>query len=189
MDKKDINEYADKIYDQVSGWINNCDSKASILLALIGVFLPIAFTSDFLQEGITAELKYIVTLFSGNCSCRAWGSVLLILLLGVSAFYFIKSLRSLFVVLFARLEDSRKEENPSVSFYKSIGEHSYEEYKQLVDGISEEQLTEDKLRQVYDCSKICTKKFLNYNQGISATQLALAFFGAYVALFLVINSL
>lgn len=189
MDKKDINEYADKTYEQVSGWINNCDTKASILLALIGVFLPIAFTSDFLLEGINAELKIIVDLFSGNCSGRAWGSMLLILILGISVFYFIKALRFLFLVLYARLDDSRKEDNPSVSFYKSIGEHSYEEYKQLVGSISEEQLTEDKLRQVHDCSKICTQKFLNYNKGICATKLALAFFGTYIALFLFINSL
>ena len=189
MEKKHINEYADKTYDQVSGWINNCDSKASIMLALIGVFLPIAFTSDFLLEGITAELKNIVDLFSGICSFRAWGSVLLILLLGVSIFYFIKSLYFLFVVLYARLDDSRKDENPSVCFYKSIGEHSYEEYKQLVEGISEEKLTEDKLRQVHDCSKICTQKFLNYNKSINTTKIALAFFGAYIALFLIINSL
>ena len=189
MDKKDINEYADKTYEQVSLWINNCDSKASILLALIGVFLPIAFTSDFLLAGITAEIKNVVGIISGDCSCRAWCSVLLVLLLGVSVFFFIKSLRSLFVVLFARLDDSRTEENPSVSFYKSIGDYSFEEYKQLVEAISDEQFTEDKLRQVHDCSKICTKKFINYNNGINATKLALAFFVASLALFLIINSL
>ena len=189
MDKKGINEYADKTYEQVSGWINNCDSKASILLALIGVFLPIVFTSDFLLTGINAELKNIMGLFSGHCSCRAWGSVLLILLLGVSFFYFIKSLRSLFVVLFARLDATRKEENTSVSFYKSIGEDSYEEYKQRVGDITAEQLTDDKLRQVHACSNICTQKFINYNKGIIATKLALVFFGIFIALFLIFNSL
>ena len=189
MEKKDINEYADKIYEQVSSWINNCDSKASILLALIGVFLPIAFTSDFLLTGIASELKNIIGLFSGNCSCRAWGSVLLILLLGVSIFFFVRSLRFLFVVLFARLDNTRKEENSSISFYKSIGEHSYEEYKQLVGEISSEQFTDDKLRQVHACSKICTQKFLKYNKCINATRLALVFFGLYIALFLIINSL
>jgi hypothetical protein len=189
MEKNGINEYADKTYEQVSGWINNCDSKASILLALIGVFLPIALTSDFLLEGINAELKNIVGLFSGNCSCRAWGSVLLILLLGISVFYFIKALRFLFLVFFARLDGRRKEENPSVSFYKSIGELSYEEYKQLVSDISADKLTDDKLRQVHDCSKICTQKFLNYNKAIRTTKLALAFFGAYIAFFLIINCL
>lgn len=189
MDKKNISEYADKTYEQVNSWINNCDSKASILLALIGVFLPIAFTSDFLLNGITTELKNIVGLFSGNFSCRAWGSVLLILLLGVSIIFFVRSLRFLFGVLFARLDNTRKEENSSVSFYKSIGEHSYEEYKQLVGDISSEQFTDDKLRQVHACSKICTQKFLSFNKGISATKLALVFFGIFIALFLIINSL
>ena len=94
MDKKDINEYADKTYEQVSGWINNCDSKASIMIALIGVFLSIVFTSDYLLKGITEELKVIIGLFSGNSSCRTWGSLILIILLGLSAFYFIKALET-----------------------------------------------------------------------------------------------
>lgn len=189
MDKKGINEYADKTYEQISGWINNCDSKASIMLALIGVFLSIAFTSDYLLKGITEELKVIIGLLSGNCLCRSWDSLILIILLGVSVFYLVKALRFLFVVLYARLDDSRKEDKLSVSFYKSIGEQSYEEYKQRVINISEKQLTEDKLRQVHDCSKICTKKFLNYNNGINAAKLALIFFGAYITLFLIVNSL
>lgn len=52
MKKEDIPKYADDIYEQVSSWINNCDSKTSILLALIGVILSIAFTSDKLLGGI-----------------------------------------------------------------------------------------------------------------------------------------
>jgi len=43
MEKDEIKQYADDTYGQVSSWINNCDSKASILLALIGVILSIAF--------------------------------------------------------------------------------------------------------------------------------------------------
>lgn len=55
MEKEDIKEHADRTYEQVSGWINNCDSKASILLALIGVFLTIVFTSDFISQGIIEQ--------------------------------------------------------------------------------------------------------------------------------------
>ena len=189
MDKRNINEYADKTYDQVSSWINNCDSKASFILALIGVFLPITFTSDFFLTGIKEELKNIVGLISDRCSCRAWGSVLLILLLCVSILFFVRSLRFLFLVLLARLDDTRKEENPSVSFYKSIGAHSYEEYKQLVVDISDEDFTDDKLRQVHICSNICTQKFLNYNKGINAIKVALIFFGIFMALFFIFNNL
>jgi len=189
MDKKDIDEYADKTYDQISSWINNCDAKTSILLALIGVFLTVSFTSDFILTGITTELKNIVGLFSGNCSCRACVNVLIILLLGVSIFFFVRSLRFLFVVLFARLDNTREEEKSSICFYKSIGEHSYEEYKKLVVDLSAGQLIDDKLRQVHACSKICTRKFINYNKGINATRFALVFFGLFITLFLIFNSL
>lgn len=33
--------------DGVMGWISNCDQKASILLAFIGVAFPLLFSSDF----------------------------------------------------------------------------------------------------------------------------------------------
>ena len=62
MKKDDIKQYADDTYEQVSSWINNCDSKASILLALVGVILSIAFTSDTMLNGIGSLTKDVVGL-------------------------------------------------------------------------------------------------------------------------------
>lgn len=35
--------------DRVNGWINNCDQKSSILLAIEGVVLTILCTSDYIS--------------------------------------------------------------------------------------------------------------------------------------------
>lgn len=189
MEKEDIKEHADRTYEQVSGWINNCDSKASILLALIGVFLTIVFTSDFISQGIIEQLKDVIGIFKHSNSRGVLFNVLLIALIGCSVYYFIISIKKLLLVLFARLDDSRDKENPSISFYRSIGAKDYDAFKQLVESYSNEQLVEDKLRQVYDCSKICSNKFSYYNEGIQAMKSAFIFLGIYFLSFLLLSSL
>ena len=189
MKKDEIKEHADRTYEQISGWINNCDSKASILLALIGVFLTIVFTSDFISQGILGQVKDVVGLFQHSSSTSICGNIFLIVFVGFSVFYFIKSIKNLLLVLIARIDDSRDKENPSISFYRSIGAKEYDQYKQLVENFTEDQLIEDKLRQVHDCSKICSDKFKYYNKGIEAMKSALIFFAIYFLLFLLKSSL
>ena len=65
---KEKKEYADLTYEQVSSWINNCDAKASILLALIGVILSIVFTNVFILGGITERINQVVNVFKEEAS-------------------------------------------------------------------------------------------------------------------------
>ena len=41
------NESLIKRLEHVNNWINNCDQKAGILLAFMGVLLPLILTADF----------------------------------------------------------------------------------------------------------------------------------------------
>lgn len=189
MEKDDIKQYADDTYEQVSSWINNCDSKASILLALVGVVLSIAFTSDTMLNGIGSLTKDVVGLLKGTGDPCACASLFILIVLGLSIGFFIDSIRNLLLVLYARLDDSRDKDNPSISFYRSIGAKSYDEYKNLVETISDDSFVEDKLRQVYDCSKICTNKFSCYNEGIKSMKIGLVFFAVYIFLFIFKSSL
>ena len=84
MEKDEIKQYADDTYGQVSSWINNCDSKASILLALIGVILSIAFTSDKLLGGILALTKDVVSLIKGEGTSCACASLFILVVLGIA---------------------------------------------------------------------------------------------------------
>lgn len=189
MEKSEIKQYADDTYEQISSWINNCDSKASILLALIGVILSIAFTSDYLLDGIEGMVKEVVSLAKGEGTACACASVFILVLLGISLGFLIDSVRNLLLVLYARLDDSRDADNPSISYYRSIGAKPYEEYKRLVESIEENAFIEDKLRQVHDCSKICSSKFKFYNDGISSMKVGSVFFAMYLILFILKSSL
>jgi hypothetical protein len=189
MNKDEIKQYADDTYGQVSSWINNCDSKASIMLALIGVILSIAFTSDTLLGGILALTKDVIMLMKGNGSSCACASLFILVILGISIGFLTYSISNWISVLYARFDDSRDAQNPSISFYRSIGAKNYDEYKKLVEDIDEDAFIEDKLRQVYDCSKICTKKFTIYNDGIASMKVGLVLFAIFLIILLLKNSL
>lgn len=185
-------EYADLTYEQVSSWINNCDSKASILLALMGVILSIVFTSDFILSGITEQIKQVVDLIKGDvsiCFCGIVFTFIILIILAFSIGYLICSLSKMIQVLYARLDDSRDKDNPSVSFYRSIAAKSFDEYKSIVNGITNESLVDDKLHQVYDCSCICTRKFTLYNEGVKLMKIGLVLFAVYLLLFIINTSL
>ena len=189
MNAKDKKEYADLTYDRVSSWINNCDSKASILLALVGVILSIAFTSDYILGGIGEQVKQVIAFLKCKETICILGSLVLLIILGFSIGFLISSIRKLLLVLYARLDDSSDKDNPSVSYYRSIAAKSFDEYKTLVGEIGDEAFIEDKLHQVYDCSKICTRKFLLYNEGIKHMKRGLVLFAVYMLLFIIKSSL
>lgn len=189
MEKNEIKQYADDTYEQVSSWINNCDSKASILLALIGVVLSIAFTSDYILGGIEGMVKDVIILVKGEGSACACASIFILVILGISLGFLVDSVRNMLLVLYARLDDSRDAENPSICYYRSIGAKTYDEYKRLVENVDDDALIEDKLRQVHDCSKICSSKFKYYNEGISSMKVGLVFFAIYLILFILKSSL
>lgn len=189
MNKNEIKQYADDTYEQVCSWISNCDSKASILLALIGVILSIAFTSDYILQGVEGLVKDAIGFIKGDGAPCICASMLILVVLGLSIGFFIDSIRNLLLVLLARFDDSRDAVNPSISYYRSIGAKPYAEYKHLVTTFDDDQLIEDKLHEVHDCSKICTKKFNYYNAGIKSMKIGLVLFAVYIFVFIIKNSL
>ena len=132
--------------DRVMGWISNCDQKASILLAFIGVAFPLLFSSDFAtntyKELISDFLSYLQN-GEGQFSlirflCFLF-TILSILGLGVS-FWFLLS------ALSGRIDSSIYEANFS---------------KQ-----SKDTAINDLTSQLYINSKICQTKFVAYNNAL-----------------------
>ena len=60
MDTTHKKDYCTEIHNQIIGWTGNCDTKASIVLAFIGVLVSITFTSEYLLgtiEHVEGKLK------------------------------------------------------------------------------------------------------------------------------------
>ncbi len=154
--KYDIND-AYQTLDRVNFWLNNFDSKASYLLATIGIIGTILFTSDFFE---------CINLVSwGNL--YAFISNLLFLLILVS---FIVSLYFLILTIKPRVENIEpcKPEEHTVLFYGSISgmKQRFNEIKKVTD-FSKETIIDDINNQSYVCSTICMKKKKNISTACS----------------------
>lgn len=155
--------------DRVNSWISNCDQKAGLLLATIGVVLAIMFANEF----VTEVKKAIFIPFKGYLEnpdyyeFDVWRMLFFISLIAtmvlcmLSSFYALKSIS-------AKL-DSRelKRLNPemidnSLLFYVTIASRSFENFV----GENGVDYMKDLQSQIYINSNICTSKFLSYKKAL-----------------------
>lgn len=156
--------------DRVIGWINNCDQKASILLAFIGVAFPILISSD---STINAYQKIISDFihyweggegsFSAVRGLCFLCTVLSILLFGASIYNLLNTLSArVFSTNFKGISLTTK----SLIFFGSISSMEYEEYRRALQKLSKRKSVNDLMSQLYINSKICTIKFESYNKAL-----------------------
>ena len=60
MNTEENKEYYTEVHNQIIGWTGNCDTKASIVLAFVGVLVSITFTSEYLLTTIDNQVKNII---------------------------------------------------------------------------------------------------------------------------------
>ena len=145
----------DKELERIIGFINNCDQKANILLAFVGVMITLLFTSNLLQKIrailITPFLEYwkydIGTFHVGRFS-------LFLSILSLCTFA-ISTLCHLISVIKPRLENKNV---VSRIYYAHIASMKYEDFKNAP---QEYDYKEDVCQQIYINSQICTNKFTN----------------------------
>ena len=153
--------------DMNNMWIGNCDQKASILMAIIGVIFTIVMTSD----AIKTIRNYIVLPFLDFCNgdetmCFSFSRFSVFVFLVITAFFAVLSLWDILNCIKPNLDyNAMKNNNPlmetkSYIFYGSVANMSYEEYKNTnVD-------YENDLRsQAYTNAMIANMKFNNYLNG------------------------
>ncbi len=179
IDKKICKEDAFNVLDRIIGFINTCDNKTSIILGIIGVMLSIFFTSDSIKE---LQIIIISALESSKFKdyIYLFFLVLFSICLGYGIFKLISS-------LFARINGlDIKEESldlDSKIFFRHIAKNnSYKEYKQKMTKCSQEKFVNDIISQIYINSKICSKKYNDYNQGLII--ISLGFVGFILTLFI-----
>lgn len=169
-DKTDDRKKEDLQYtlDLVNSWINNCDQKSGILLAVIGVAVTVAATSDVMKF----LHQHIFNPFLDYCSKQSglefsWSRLTVFLLLVVTLIVLAKSCFYLLRAISAKVSyEAMREKYPSLSetsflFYGTISKMRYDDFKQ--GGIKFE---DDLMSQIYVNSVIALKKFKNYNEGL-----------------------
>ena len=155
-------ENAINILDRIIGFINNCDSKASIRLGVVGVVMALMFTAD----GII-EIKRIISLILSNpnfCDLfffGLWIASMLVLCFGLYKFI---------SVLTAKIDcNDRKQTKLDLNskiFFGTIASQSYNEYEKKLIGLNEKDYLNDIISQIYINSIICNNKFKKYNMGL-----------------------
>ena len=160
-------EELSEILARINSWIDNCDSKVSVLLSGIGIFTGIFLTSDYIDNIIKISqlaLKtdhVILTIIAVIYVSVSIGS-LIVLLCG--CWY-------LFQAIAASVNSNefkkRGAYSSSLIFFSSIAERAtLAEYRDKLEKCSKEQIKLDIISQIYICSIICDRKFSLYNKGL-----------------------
>lgn len=177
-------EYANEVHNQVIGWTGNCDSKASFILAFVGVIIPLILTSNYIIDSLEKLLSDFLGYWihkKGEFSLTAlfmFGS------LCTTIFLIGKCIVCQISCLTARLNKNPK----SIIFFKSISEQSHENYVALVDATTDDEYLNDKLKQIHICSTICATKFEKYNNGVKAIKIGLIFFFLFIVFTIIFNA-
>lgn len=173
MESKRTHEELKEILDRNTAWIENCDSKTSIILGSFGVIAGILLATDYVSK-----FKSIFCHMASNVTL--WTVVYIIF------FFFAISLILAgcicwITVLFARVNlnefSNRGIKSDSLIFFSSIARHqSLSSYKQKLKKCETSQTEDDLISQIYICSIICDKKFKYYKLGLLLVSTGLILF-------------
>jgi len=163
-DKDDL-QYA---LDVVNSWLNNCDQKAGMLLAVLGVAITVLVTSDFMKELRTYIFGPFVEYWTTDSQLDfSLGRFTVFCLLVTANGMLMTSCYYLFKAITANTDYGKmRQNNPrmvgkSYLFFGSISGMTYDEFRS--DRVD---FKEDLKSQIYANSKIAVAKFRNYNKGL-----------------------
>lgn len=165
-------EDAYKTLDTINMWINNCDTKASIILGSIGVIATIFLSSDYARimkrviENSVVNINfwkiiYIVILFIAIVCC------------GIGILYFVLCITPNIILntksFDAIIKKNKDKDNfDSIMFYGSISLFDYKSYQEKVkircDNFDD--VMRDLTFQIYSAACICNLKFVRLKKGI-----------------------
>lgn len=180
MDKNNnFTEDLPSTLDRIIEWINNCDTKTSIVLGGLGVIAGIFLASDYVSKIID-----IVRFMTSHIN--VWAVIYLILFFGsiavlVAGCFFL--IRVLISVTDTKSYKERGIKEDSLIFFSSISKNkTLSVYKKKVQKTDTAQFEEDVISQIYVCSIICEAKFRSYKTGLL---LSLMGFGAFLVIAIV----
>lgn len=159
-------EKLSEIMDRTIRWIENCDGKASAVLASVGVVAGILLATDY--------VKKIADIYRFMADNLNFWSALYLIACAAAIVTMIVGCLNLIGVLKARIgrKDyaARGARGGSLIFFASIAKNkTLDAYKAKLENCSNEQLDDDMIAQIYICSVICQKKFDLYKKGLNCT--------------------
>ncbi len=170
-DYKSKIEIATQTLERNIGFVANCDNKTSIILAIIGVFLTIILTND----GLNTIYRIINTCIEMKTFC----SVMYLFVLGGTIVVMILGIYNLCGVLIAKTSETAKGliATNSRIFFTGINNHgNCVVYKEKFYEMSEQELLDELLTQIYINSDIATQKYNKYNKGVKRTIIGFSLF-------------
>lgn len=147
-----------KSLELINNWIANVDTKISFTLAFIGILLGF-----ILSNGTpTAYTTLFTNIEASSVSCCNIVSVIMITSLFLSSFicviYLIKGLTAT-----VNTSDTNKH---SMFFFGAVASTSLSDYNEKFVELKDKDILNDLVEQVHTNSRICNKKFANYNKSI-----------------------
>lgn len=156
--------------DHQLDWIKSCDTKTSIIIAVIGIFLSI-----FASENSVASLKEIFTHIFKH---HYFSDFVYLFFFSLSWIIFIYGSYYLIRVLKPRLYNSlrtiRGTNKDSLYYFETIAKNDYLAFKQKMINRNHDDEIEDILTQIYVNAKICTLKYSYYKRGIAFAFIGIA---------------
>ncbi len=154
-------------------FINSCDTKTSIVLALVGVLMTIILTND----GLATIYGVICNSIAGKTFC----DVLYLLAVAASVCKLVFGIWKLISVLVAKVDPITKgrkqDQNPSMIFFGGIlSNGGIDAYRKKFASMKDTELLDDLISEIYVNAEIATRKYKRYNIGLKCSVLGFAFF-------------
>lgn len=182
---KEKNDYYTEVHNQIIGWTNNCDTKASIVLAFVGVLVSIAFANDYILNTISVQVENIIKFWSEDTGEFSVISTIMFISLGAVLAFMGVCFYYAINTLIANINCS----DDSIIFFGKIAKLSKETYVDKVTKITDDEYQQDRLAQIYNCATICNAKFKYYNKSIGALLKGLLSFVAFIVCVIILNAL
>lgn len=182
---KDLQEKLSTL-ERITSWIENSDSKSSIMMALVGIFVSILYTNEFILNSLQQMIKPIFIFWktgSGSFDLLVTIKLAIFICLGyflISAlFYLIKSLTA---KTCSKQTGDDGVMTDSLIHFGSIQKRIYNDFKSSVLAETETNKYEDVLSQIYINSKRCQEKFDYYNKSIKKIKISILLFIIFIIL-------
>ena len=145
--------------NRTDSWIGNCDTKFSILLALLGIFFGLTIN----VFSIFTELRNIIDIWKETIKLD---KILCILCCALVLVYIVLIiLCTIFSVIGINAKTKNTTNNPL--FFGNIAKYkNLKEFEKNMKNLTEEEYISLLNEQVYTNSKICTKKYRYYKKAL-----------------------